>query len=310
MSDDPTTEKNYGWDYRESPDLPPSLPRTSPAPGKPSSVGLTDEQVADNFGTRSEAEQRIERANGGQMTAEQWREILEAPRAPSSRATPVDEFDDWDEFHASETEPHTLGPISNITTIELSQGITESYGWTHTPAELVRERELMNAENETAPAALPAPGETSTPERTDVHAPDLSGANLTVKQVAQSYVISERTIMAKLKAGTVPGAQKVPGPNGEQWLIPTAAAAQLWKPRTDAPGVAAAAQPDQSQLLREFIEKQSELHAELRTEIAALRSQLIELKQITHRALTAAPVEEMSSMPAPAHRARWWKRTK
>lgn len=160
-------------------------------------------------------------------------------------------------------------------------------------------------------AALPAPGDTSTPERIDVHTPDLSGANLTVKQTVKAYAVSERTVMAKLKAGTVPGAQKVPGPNGEQWLIPTAAAAQLWKPRTDAPGVDAAAkpeQPDQSQLLREIIEKQLELHAEMRSEIAALRSQIADLEQITHRALTAAPTDEATSMPAPNRRPRWWKR--
>ena len=259
MSDEPTVEKNEGWDYRDSPDLPakPDLAKLWPAPGEPLSVGLTEQQVADNFGAPGlDAEQRIEQAKAGREAA-QWRAILEAPRAPSSRAMPAD---------------------------------ANYWGGT---------------------AALPAPGDTSTPQRIDVSTADLSGTNYTVKQVVALYQVSERTVMAKLRAGKVPGASKIPGANGELWALPVASVAQLWKVRTETPGVAAAEKPDPAEtteLLRQLIATQSQMHAE----IVALRSHIEELKQFTHRALPAASNSPGAGhdSDAPAGRRRWGKRKK
>ena len=241
----------------------------------------------------------------------------------ASEAGPVDEFDDWDEFHASDTEPHTLGPISSNIYFEADsdkylaeQGFRtweqwiaerlfiEKYNPGYATSQESREQydRIMALVAESQPAALPKPGDTSTPQRIDVNTPDLTGDNLTVRSTVALYQVSERTVMAKLRAGKVPGAAKIPGANGELWALPVASVAQLWKVRTETPGVAAPTQPaeaDQSQLLRELI-----------AEVALLRNQIADLEQIAHRALPAAPANETTSTPAPAHRAQWWKRTK
>lgn len=168
-----------------------------------------------------------------------------------------------------------------------------------------------NGELENHTPALPAPGDTSTPQRIDVNTADLSGTNYTVKQVVALYQVSERTVMAKLRAGKVPGAAKVPGTNGEQWALPVATVAQLWKVRADQPGVAAPTQPDPTEtneLLRQLIAD----HSQMRAEIAALRSEIADLEQLAHRALPAASNSHGAGheSDAPAGRRRWGKRKK
>jgi hypothetical protein len=324
MSDEATADEagEPGWRNRESSDL----------------AGLDMSKFERSLRKAEAAERAAERARV-EAPEPDWRRS--GPAQTESETAPTDEAGTWepDDWEEIQNEQGTDAPTSSriygtseseqarfIADYERDEAAKGFRTWDQWVAEWLfiekdqpgyatsqESRELyervMALVAKAQPPALPAPGDTSTPERTDVHTPDLSGSNLTVKQTAQTYIVSERTVMAKLKAGTVPGAKKVPGPNGEQWLIPAAAVAQIWKPRASTPGVEAAAkpeQPDQVQLLRELIDVQ----AELRAEIAALRNQITELEQLTHRALPVAAADEATSMPAPTERPRWWKRNK
>jgi hypothetical protein len=161
------------------------------------------------------------------------------------------------------------------------------------------------------PAALPKPGDTSTPQRIDVNSPDLTGTNYTVKQVVSLYRVSERTVMAKLRAGKVPGAAKVPGPNGEQWALPLATVAQLWELRTETPGISYRATETEQTALLELVHQLIAKQTEMVTEMAAMRSQLADLEQITNRALSAPAENDAGLEPEPApRRRRWGKRAK
>jgi len=91
---------------------------------------------------------------------------------------------------------------------------------------------------------LPGSGETSTPARTDPRQVDASGTVLTLTEVTERYEVSMATLRRRLggEGGEIPGAHKVPGPKGEQWVIPAAAIVAMGyrERRTGAPSVAAA----------------------------------------------------------------------
>jgi hypothetical protein len=74
-----------------------------------------------------------------------------------------------------------------------------------------------------APLALPSAGNTtpSAREQADM------GTVLPLTEVATRLGISVKTAYRKVRAGTYAGAYKVPGPSGEQWVVPVATVEQL-----------------------------------------------------------------------------------
>jgi len=62
-------------------------------------------------------------------------------------------------------------------------------------------------------------------ERTSTYVvgePDSSGTTLTISEAARRSGLSVSTLRRRLAKGSVPGAHKAPGPDGEEWRIPVA----------------------------------------------------------------------------------------
>ena len=166
------------------------------------------------------------------------------------------------------------------------------------------------SENPEPMGELPGTGETSTPARTDPRQVDASGTVLTLTEVTERYEVIMATLRRRLggEGGEIPGAHKVPGPKGEQWVIPAAAIVAMGyrERRTGAPSVAtadagAAAMGDVAELVAraakadELAAKVAELEAELgekRGRLDELTEQVLglyaERKELTAAALDGA----------------------
>lgn len=128
------------------------------------------------------------------------------------------------------------------------------------------------------PLALPGAGDTTPGQRehTDI------GTTLPLVEVAARLGVSVKTAYRKVRAGGYAGAYKVPGPSGEQWVVPVATVEQLLNRATPKSQDNVQAEALQAQVQ----ELQVQL-AQARTE-AAERAATIEQLQSTMRALTAA----------------------
>jgi hypothetical protein len=126
--------------------------------------------------------------------------------------------------------------------------------------------------------ALPSAGNTtpSAREQADM------GTVLPLVEVATRLGVSVKTAYRKVRAGGYPGAYKVPGPSGEQWVVPVATVEQL---------LSKAAPKSQDNVQAEVLQaKVHELEVQLaqaRTE-AQERALTIENLQSSMRALSTA----------------------
>ena len=133
-------------------------------------------------------------------------------------------------------------------------------------------------DNVQGPLALPSAGGTTPGQRehTDI------GTTLPLVEVATRLGVSVKTAYRKVRAGAYPGAYKVPGPSGEQWVVPVATVEQLLNkaaPKTQ--------DNVQAEALQAQVQELQVQLAQARTE-AAERAATIEQLQSTMRALTAA----------------------
>lgn len=129
-----------------------------------------------------------------------------------------------------------------------------------------------------APLALPSAGNTtpSAREQADM------GTVLPLTEVATRLGVSVKTAYRKVRAGAYAGAYKVPGPSGEQWVVPVSTVEQLLS-RT----VAKSQDTVQAEALQAKVHELEVQLAQARTE-AQERASTIESLQSTMRALTAA----------------------
>jgi predicted DNA-binding transcriptional regulator YafY len=136
----------------------------------------------------------------------------------------------------------------------------------------------MNTPEQVAPLALPSAGN-STPSQREMA--DM-GTVLPLTEVAARLGVSVKTAYRKVRAGSYAGAYKVPGPSGEQWVVPVATVEQLLSKATPKSQDIVQAQA----LLAQVHELEVQL-AQARTE-AQERAMTIEQLQNGMRALTTA----------------------
>ena len=131
--------------------------------------------------------------------------------------------------------------------------------------------------------------------------PDTSGTTVTISEAARRLGVSVSTVRRRLKAGEVPGAHKVPGPDGMEYRIPVAA---LPDPSTAPP------EDDLEELRRELEDERRarELAEALleserrgRDELARTVEVLRESIEALNRALPPAPTPYLQthSFPTP-----------
>jgi hypothetical protein len=129
-----------------------------------------------------------------------------------------------------------------------------------------------------APLALPSAGNTtpSAREQADM------GTVLPLVEVATRLGISVKTAYRKVRAGGYPGAYKVPGPSGEQWVVPVATVEQLLSKATPK-----SQDNVQAEVLQAKVHELEVQLAQARTE-AQERAHTIENLQSSMRALSTA----------------------
>lgn len=160
------------------------------------------------------------------------------------------------------------------------------------------------------PLALPSAGNTtpSAREQADM------GTVLPLVEVATRLGVSVKTAYRKVRAGGYPGAYKVPGPSGEQWVVPVATVEQLLKANPKSQDNV------QAEAMQARVHELEVQLAQARTE-AQERALTIESLQISMRALSTATdtlkeaadhQRETIAMTQAALQAainrRWWQR--
>ena len=128
------------------------------------------------------------------------------------------------------------------------------------------------------PLALPSAGNTtpSAREQADM------GTVLPLTEVATRLGVSVKTAYRKVRAGGYPGAYKVPGPSGEQWVVPVATVEQLLSKATPK-----SQDNVQAEVLQAKVHELEVQLAQARTE-AQERALTIENLQSSMRALSTA----------------------
>ena len=119
--------------------------------------------------------------------------------------------------------------------------------------------------------------------------------SLTIKEAARVLGISQNSVRAKLKSGTLSGC-KVKGPTGEQWMVElTKVTSKLTKPTKEVTKAIEPAQNLEVLRLLEIIEKQNARLEAASGQIGYLQAQLENSRE------TVKLLEDRSRMP-------WWRR--
>lgn len=161
------------------------------------------------------------------------------------------------------------------------------------------------------PLALPSAGNTtpSAREQADM------GTVLPLVEVATRLGISVKTAYRKVRAGGYPGAYKVPGPSGEQWVVPVATVEQLLSKATpksqdnvQAEAMQARVHELEVQLAQARTEAQERAHTieNLQTSLRALSTATDTLKNAADQQRETIALTQ-AALQAAINR-RWWQR--
>lgn len=143
------------------------------------------------------------------------------------------------------------------------------------------------------------------PSRYVVGEPDSSGTTVTISEAARRSGLSVSTLRRRLAKGTIPGAYKAPGPDGEEWRIPVAAL-------DEAPVVRPVDLVDD--LRRELDDTRARLA--VAEALAAERERTLDTLAVTVEALREGMEALRLALPAPApvvpveEPRRWFRRSK
>ena len=151
-------------------------------------------------------------------------------------------------------------------------------------------------------------------ERTSTYVvgePDSSGTTLTISEAARRSGVSISTLRRRLAKGSIPGAHKAPGPDGEEWRIPVAALEGLSgesSKRTTSDDRENELEELRRQLenerrTRELAEALLDSERRGREDLARTVDVLRETIETLNRALPPAP------SPTSTKSGRWWKRS-
>lgn len=137
--------------------------------------------------------------------------------------------------------------------------------------------------------------------------PDSSGSTVSISEAARRAGVSVTTLRRRLAKGSIPGAHKAPGPDGEEWRIPVAS---IPEPSTVPPVDNAEddlrRQLDEERRARELAEALLDSERRAREELSKTVEVLRESIEALNRALPPAPTPVVES--ASSSRRGWFRR--
>jgi len=167
-----------------------------------------------------------------------------------------------------------------------------------------------------APLELGRPSENSQPFTVGI--PDLSGETLTLREAEERGFGSASTLKKLALKGKLPGATKLPGPNGVEWRVPLAS---LEVAKVTVETTSGRPKPtEEIESLRKQIEAEREARVRAEEDLARERQTREELSRTVQvltgaienlsRAIGPGTTEKVEKPEEKESSSRWWQRSK